>query len=137
MSERGGYFIQHDLMMQRACSSRYKRRGHSTESQRPPHLLTRFLAALYLTLPWYVLDVVWVAAGLIDVSLQTSTSGASAQSAFYVSSTEKDPYKYQVGFGNRFASEAMYASLHAPTWSYTNKDSVRGHFRMLRTTRKK
>ena len=137
MSERGGYFIQHDLMMQRACSSRYKRRGHSTESQRPPHLLTRFLAALYLTLPWYVLDVVWVAAGLIDVSLQTSTSGASAQSAFYVSSTEKDPYKYQVGFGNRFASEAMCVLFRAPTWSHTDVASDREPFRTLRTIHKK
>ncbi|KAF8596173.1 Homogentisate 1,2-dioxygenase [Ceratobasidium sp. AG-I] len=31
----------------------------------------------------------------------------TAKSAFLTKSTEKDPYQYQVGFGNRFASEAI------------------------------
>ncbi|XP_006459014.1 hypothetical protein AGABI2DRAFT_200921 [Agaricus bisporus var. bisporus H97] len=35
------------------------------------------------------------------------TSGATAQSAFATQPTEKDPYRYQVGFGNSFASEAL------------------------------
>ena len=35
---------------------------------------------------------------------------STAQGAFSVSATEKDPYQYQVGFGNRFASEAMYVN---------------------------
>jgi len=33
--------------------------------------------------------------------------GATALSAFATKPTEKDPYQYQVGFGNRFASEAI------------------------------
>lgn len=37
-----------------------------------------------------------------------SASGTSAQGSFVIRSEEKDPYQYQVGFGNRFASEAMY-----------------------------
>ncbi|KAF9478838.1 homogentisate 1,2-dioxygenase [Pholiota conissans] len=36
-----------------------------------------------------------------------STTGASAQGAYITTPTEKDPYIYQVGFGNRFASEAI------------------------------
>lgn len=38
-----------------------------------------------------------------------STSGATAQAAFSTKPTEKDPYRYQVGFGNNFASEALCA----------------------------
>ena len=34
-------------------------------------------------------------------------TGATAQNAYSTEPTEKDPYVYQVGFGNRFASEAM------------------------------
>jgi homogentisate 1,2-dioxygenase len=33
--------------------------------------------------------------------------GATARAAFATKPTEKDPYQYQVGFGNRFASEAI------------------------------
>ncbi|KAJ6483829.1 homogentisate 1,2-dioxygenase [Mycena vitilis] len=33
--------------------------------------------------------------------------GATARTAFTTKATEKDPYQYQVGFGNRFASEAV------------------------------
>ncbi|KAJ7215701.1 homogentisate 1,2-dioxygenase [Mycena haematopus] len=33
--------------------------------------------------------------------------GATALTAFATKATEKDPYQYQVGFGNRFASEAV------------------------------
>ncbi|TFK22744.1 homogentisate 1,2-dioxygenase [Coprinopsis marcescibilis] len=36
-----------------------------------------------------------------------SVSGASAQAALSSQPTEKDPYIYQFGFGNRFASEAL------------------------------
>lgn len=44
-----------------------------------------------------------------------SASGATAQGAYATTPTEKDPYTYQVGFGNRFASEALYVfSLHYP-----------------------
>jgi len=32
---------------------------------------------------------------------------ATAKSSYITASTEKDPYQYQVGFGNRFASEAV------------------------------
>ena len=37
-----------------------------------------------------------------------SASGTSAQGSFVIRAEERDPYQYQVGFGNRFASEAMY-----------------------------
>jgi homogentisate 1,2-dioxygenase len=40
-----------------------------------------------------------------------TTSGATAPGAFATAPTEKDPYKYQVGFGNRFASEAIPGTL--------------------------
>ncbi|TFK35605.1 homogentisate 1,2-dioxygenase [Crucibulum laeve] len=40
-----------------------------------------------------------------------SASGASAASAFSTRPAEKDPYRYQVGFGNRFASEAIPGTL--------------------------
>ncbi|KIM39361.1 hypothetical protein M413DRAFT_198003 [Hebeloma cylindrosporum] len=36
-----------------------------------------------------------------------SASGATAKGAFSTRPTEKDPYQYQVGFGNLFASEAI------------------------------
>lgn len=36
-----------------------------------------------------------------------ATTGATAKNAFVTKPAEKDPYQYQVGFGNRFASEAM------------------------------
>ncbi|KAF9448554.1 homogentisate 1,2-dioxygenase [Macrolepiota fuliginosa MF-IS2] len=36
-----------------------------------------------------------------------ATSGATAQTAFATQPHAKDPYKYQVGFGNLFASEAL------------------------------
>ncbi|KAJ7503555.1 homogentisate 1,2-dioxygenase [Mycena galericulata] len=37
----------------------------------------------------------------------SSPLGATARTAFATKPTEKDPYQYQVGFGNRFASEAI------------------------------
>lgn len=37
----------------------------------------------------------------------SAATGATAAGSFSVKRTEKDPYEYQVGFGNRFASEAM------------------------------
>lgn len=40
-----------------------------------------------------------------------STFGASAQGSFSVPPAERDPYHYQVGFGNRFASEAIPGTL--------------------------
>jgi homogentisate 1,2-dioxygenase len=36
-----------------------------------------------------------------------STFGASARAAFATTPTAEDPYVYQVGFGNRFATEAV------------------------------
>jgi len=39
--------------------------------------------------------------------MNAPTSGASAQAAFSTTPTLDDPYIYQVGFGNRFATEAM------------------------------
>ncbi|OJT12431.1 Homogentisate 1,2-dioxygenase [Trametes pubescens] len=39
--------------------------------------------------------------------MTTSTFGASASGAFSISPKEGDPYQYQAGFGNRFASEAI------------------------------
>ncbi|EMD34039.1 hypothetical protein CERSUDRAFT_117547 [Gelatoporia subvermispora B] len=39
------------------------------------------------------------------------TSGATAKQAFTTTPTEEDPYQYQVGFGNRFASEAIPGAL--------------------------
>ncbi|KAL5526159.1 hypothetical protein ACEPAG_7497 [Sanghuangporus baumii] len=41
----------------------------------------------------------------------TSASGATAAGAYAVKPTPKDPYSYQVGFGNRFASEAIPETL--------------------------
>ncbi|KAI0671633.1 homogentisate 1,2-dioxygenase [Trametes maxima] len=40
-----------------------------------------------------------------------STFGASAQGAYAVRPSESDPYHYQAGFGNRFASEAIPGTL--------------------------
>ncbi|KAI0749402.1 homogentisate 1,2-dioxygenase [Daedaleopsis nitida] len=40
-----------------------------------------------------------------------TTFGASAQQTFTVPPKERDPYKYQVGLGNRFASEAIPGTL--------------------------
>ncbi|KAJ7163880.1 homogentisate 1,2-dioxygenase [Mycena crocata] len=37
----------------------------------------------------------------------SSPLGATARTAFATTPTDKDPYQYQVGFGNRFASEAI------------------------------
>ncbi|THH19554.1 hypothetical protein EW146_g1638 [Bondarzewia mesenterica] len=41
----------------------------------------------------------------------TSTCGATAQASFGTMPTPTDPYRYQVGFGNRFASEAIPGTL--------------------------
>ncbi|EJD06339.1 homogentisate 1,2-dioxygenase [Fomitiporia mediterranea MF3/22] len=41
----------------------------------------------------------------------SASSGATAAGSFSVKPTAKDPYSYQVGFGNRFASEAIPGSL--------------------------
>lgn len=35
----------------------------------------------------------------------------TAKSSYIAASTEKDPYQYQVGFGNRFVSEALWVSI--------------------------
>ncbi|KAL0063450.1 hypothetical protein AAF712_009654 [Marasmius tenuissimus] len=43
--------------------------------------------------------------------MSNKTFGASAAGAFAIQPTEKDPYRYQVGFGNRFASEAVPGTL--------------------------
>ncbi|KAF9881833.1 homogentisate 1, 2-dioxygenase [Colletotrichum karsti] len=45
------------------------------------------------------------------VSDPPPTFGASAQHAFSTDPAPKDPYTYQVGFGNRFASEAVPGTL--------------------------
>ncbi|KAF6842130.1 homogentisate 1,2-dioxygenase [Colletotrichum plurivorum] len=46
-----------------------------------------------------------------DVSGRPPASGASARHAFTTEPTPEDPYAYQVGFGNRFASEAVPGTL--------------------------
>lgn len=38
-------------------------------------------------------------------------SGATAIGAYFTKPAEKDPYIYQPGFGNRFASEALSVPL--------------------------
>ncbi|KAH9902944.1 homogentisate 1,2-dioxygenase [Cubamyces lactineus] len=45
------------------------------------------------------------------IFITMSTYGTSAQHAYTVGPQENDPYKYQVGFGNRFASEAIPGTL--------------------------
>lgn len=40
-----------------------------------------------------------------------TTSGATAQATFATTPTPSDPYHYQIGFGNRFASEAIPGTL--------------------------
>ncbi|CAI0652737.1 unnamed protein product [Colletotrichum noveboracense] len=45
------------------------------------------------------------------VSDPPSTFGATARHPFSTEPTPKDPYTYQVGFGNRFASEAIPGTL--------------------------
>ncbi|KAG8740910.1 hypothetical protein FRC10_003569 [Ceratobasidium sp. 414] len=40
-------------------------------------------------------------------SYNRNVTSITAKSAFLTKSTEKDPYQYQVGFGNKFASEAV------------------------------
>ncbi len=37
----------------------------------------------------------------------------TAKSSYIAASTEKDPYQYQVGFGNRFVSEALWVLCRA------------------------
>lgn len=44
-------------------------------------------------------------------STSTATFGASATVPFTSPATASDPYTYQVGFGNRFASEAVPNTL--------------------------
>lgn len=43
--------------------------------------------------------------------MSVKTFGATATGAFSTKPTEKDPYRYQVGFGSRFASEAIPGTL--------------------------
>jgi len=43
--------------------------------------------------------------------MSNKTFGASAAGGFATQPTKEDPYKYQVGFGNRFASEAMWVII--------------------------
>ncbi|KAJ8520765.1 hypothetical protein ONZ45_g2467 [Pleurotus djamor] len=45
------------------------------------------------------------------MSSSVDTTGASAQGAFSTTPTKADPYVYQVGLGNRFASEAIPGAL--------------------------
>ncbi|KAL7279127.1 hypothetical protein ACG7TL_006967 [Trametes sanguinea] len=40
-----------------------------------------------------------------------TTFGASAQTTYSIPPKDRDPYRYQVGFGNRFASEAIPGTL--------------------------
>ncbi|CAL1716064.1 unnamed protein product [Somion occarium] len=47
------------------------------------------------------------------------TTGATAKTAYLESTGEKDPYKYQVGFGNWFATEAIPGVL--PSQSHPQK----------------
>jgi homogentisate 1,2-dioxygenase len=56
------------------------------------------------------------AANLLALSCRSrQTHSVTARSSYITTSTEKDPYQYQVGFGNRFASEAVWAPLlHIP-----------------------
>ncbi|THH13886.1 hypothetical protein EW146_g6398 [Bondarzewia mesenterica] len=48
----------------------------------------------------------------------SSNHGVTAKSSYITSTSDKDPYQYQVGFGNRFASEAIPGTLpvaqHSP-----------------------
>ena len=46
-----------------------------------------------------------------NLPMPLSASGASAKGALSTRPRERDPYEYQVGFGNFFASEAMYDML--------------------------
>ncbi|KAH7338704.1 homogentisate 1,2-dioxygenase [Rhizoctonia solani] len=43
--------------------------------------------------------------------LARNVASVTAKSSFITKPTEKDPYQYQVGFGNRFASEAIPGTL--------------------------
>lgn len=43
-----------------------------------------------------------------------STYGRSATDCYTSPPTASDPYRYMVGFGNRFASEAVYATTSYP-----------------------
>jgi homogentisate 1,2-dioxygenase len=45
------------------------------------------------------------------MALPIRSASASAVASFATTPTEKDPYSYQVGFGNKFASEAVPGSL--------------------------
>jgi len=40
-------------------------------------------------------------------TMPLNASGASAKGSFATRPHDKDPYQYQVGFGNLFASEAL------------------------------
>ena len=52
-------------------------------------------------------DLVLVLSSHNQLSMPLSASGASAKGAFSTRPLEKDPYEYQVGFKNFFASEAL------------------------------
>jgi homogentisate 1,2-dioxygenase len=45
------------------------------------------------------------------MALPIRSASASAVASFATTPTDKDPYSYQVGFGNKFASEAVPGSL--------------------------
>ncbi|KAJ7589973.1 homogentisate 1,2-dioxygenase [Mycena floridula] len=54
--------------------------------------------------------------------MTSQTFGASAQTTFGTTPSKEDPYIYQVGFGNRFASEAIPGTLpHAQNSPQKNK----------------
>ena len=43
----------------------------------------------------------------ITIEMAPTKKTVTAQAAFLTETTEQDPYHYQQGFGNRFASEAL------------------------------
>jgi len=49
---------------------------------------------------------------IVPAAAPNTTFGASAVGSFHTEPRVDDPYCYQTGFGNRFASESMSVSSH-------------------------
>jgi hypothetical protein len=80
----------------------YLARGHSFGQRDPMHPMKFLSGALHYT--------VRPTGSAILPSLSCrvrQTHSVTARSSYITVSTEEDPYQYQVGFGNRFASEAV------------------------------
>jgi homogentisate 1,2-dioxygenase len=59
----------------------------------------------------HIFAIVGTSDNMITALDSQTSAGATARSAYSTTPTDRDPYSYQVGFGNRFASEAIPGTL--------------------------